>query len=288
MNTLDGLLRSWERHLRVANVSDRTLEAYTETLRWYAEWLDGRDPSRQTFRDYIAELLETKAPATAETRWRRIRQFDRWLVAEDELFAGFTQGVPRPMVPEQPVAVPPDRDIAALLKTCAGKTFEDRRDEAVIRFMIDTGARRGEVVGLTVGAVDLDAGIVSVLGKGRRHRVLPLGTKTVKAMDRYERLRSIHPHRSDAAYWLGSKGGLSGSGLAQMVERRADKAGVKVHCHQFRHFFADTWLATGGQEGDLMSLAGWRSRQMLARYGAANAATRALDAHRKLSPGDRF
>lgn len=293
--TIAELIPSWRRALRAENKSPRTIESYELAATQLAAYLTGQgrstrlpDIGHADIQDYIGLVLETRASATAKQRFASLQQFFRWALEEGEIDRNPFDRMKRPRVSEKPVPIVTPEERAALLKAAAaGPRFEALRDTAIIRTLSNTGMRLGELVGLRLTDLDLDRELVTVLGKGRKIRTLSLGTKTVAALDRYRRERSRHRLATTPALWLGLRGPMTASGVAQILARHSATAGLdRIHPHQLRHTFAHAWIAAGGPETDLCRIMGWDSPQMLARYGASAASERARDIHRRLGIGD--
>lgn len=292
---LQDLGKSFARHLRAEGKADRTIKLYLMSIRFFSDWLEaqGREATLAEFdkaaiREWLAQLTDTNAPGTVRTRYRGLRRFAGWLMTEDEITANPMATLSPPIAKPKPVPVLSDTELAAVLKTCAGKGFRERRDEALLRMLMDTGVRVSELCGLDLDDLDLDQRQALVHGKGGKVRMVYPSARTIQALDRYIRLRGSHRWAHTGRLFLTQRGPMSPDGARERVRLRGEQAGIEgLHPHAFRHLFAHDYLMEGGQERDLMRLAGWTSPEMLQRYGASAADARAKAAAQRMNRGDR-
>lgn len=291
---LVALLPSWELALRAERKSPATLKVYGDGVRAFFRWCDrnGHTPAleRDLVKGFVADLLESGIEAaTARSRQLSMRRFSAWLEEEGEIATDPLLGLKAPKLDTKIVKSLSDNDIRRLVKACAGSDMRDRRDEAIVRLMIETGMRAGECVSLTVDDVDLVGGVATVhRGKGGKGRFSPFGPQTGRAIDRYVRMRRTHLLADTPALWLGDRGkGFNYDGLHKTLKWRAELAGLTgFHPHLLRHTAASRWLAAGGSEGGLMAVAGWSTRDMIDRYTRSTASDRAAAEARGLNLGE--
>lgn len=297
-------LGSFVRHLRAANVSPNTVYAYGGAVVALGRFLLERDyPTdvRAIRREHIEEwqndLLGRYKATTAHQRFRGAQRFFGWYasVDDDEAFRSPMAKMRPPRLPEYLPDVLTIDQLRALLAACAGRTFEDRRDAALVRIFFDTGARRAEVANLRWSAdlaerdVDLTTGNVRLFGKGSRERYASLSPRTIEALEAYIRVRKVHPAVGEPWLWLGRKGRLTDSGIAQSIRDIGMRAGIpNLHPHVLRHSWRHHAASAGMSREDMMQLGGWRSDAMLRRYASSTANARALDSARTIALGDKL
>ena len=189
MSVFEPEIASFRRHLRSENKSDNTIRIYTDAAQRLAGWLqrqpqDGELPLAESWdevgsghiREWIIDLLDSGSDRYANNQYRSVQQFLRWYAAEEEVPNPMI-GMSPPHVPEQPVPVLRKEQLAALLRSCAGKAFVDRRDTAILYMFMDAGVRRAEMANMMLTEVDLDMREARVRGKGRGTGSSPSGAR---------------------------------------------------------------------------------------------------------------
>ena len=151
-----------------------------------------------------------------------MRRFVRHLLADGDLDVDPMATMSPPEAPAPHVPVLSDDELTALVKACAGTDFRDRRDEVVIRLLVDCGLRASELCSLKVDDLDLDNRTAIVVGKGRKPRAVYWSARTARALDRYLKVRRRHRRADDTGVLLlTQRGPMSPDGLRELLKVRA-------------------------------------------------------------------
>jgi len=264
--TLEGLVDAYLNHLRVERaLSPRTLEAYGRDLSKLLGFAEKSGISRAEAIDlsavsgWLGSLAHDGLSARSAARHlSAVRGLMKFLLREGVLSADPTELSARPRFGRRLPRTRGEAEVLRLLDAPDISTLRGLRDRAMLSVAYAAGLRVSELVGLTLGDVDLARGVVSAFGKGGKRRLVPLGALTIEHVQAYVAARADQLSQVSAnarkpvspVLFPSPRGGaLTRQGFWKIVGRYGRGVGIRgrVYPHQLRHSFA-THLLSGGAD----------------------------------------
>jgi integrase/recombinase XerC len=260
--------------------SPRTSRAYLADLASYAAYLSGVGvpivpSSPAAVRGWLGREAATNGPTSLARKLSTVRTFHRFLVKERLATVNPARAVQAPRRPRRLPEVLPESDVAALVEAPADPTPLGLRDRAFLELLYSSGLRVSELTGLDLDDLDLADGLVRVLGKGSKERVVPVGGPAREALRRWIAegrpvlLSGADGARARGALFVNYRGGrLSPRSVARRLDRWVTAAGLPrhVHPHVLRHCFATHLLGNGADLRGIQELLGHASLSTTQRY----------------------
>ena len=242
-----------------SGLSANTLAAYRRDLALLAQWLQTQGVDLMGVQEahlqaYFAHRHDQTRASTANRRLTVFKRFYRWCLRENLTRADPTL---RMLSAKQPMRVPKglsEAQVEALLSAPNSDTDLGVRDRAMLELMYASGLRVSELVGLKLHHLGLSEGVLKVLGKGNKERLVPFGEVAREWLDRYlsqARGHLLHGASTDAVF-VTSRGALAGGPMTRtmfwyLVKKYALQAGITspLSPHTLRHAFATHLLNHG-------------------------------------------
>jgi len=263
--------------------------AYRRDLRRYAMYLRGRgldDPTaigEETVQDYVRHLgsltdddgQRLLAPSSIARALVAVRSFHGFCAAEGLLPTDPSEEVDAPRVPQGIPKALDEAQVEALLGAVTGNGALAQRDRALLEMLYATGIRISEAVGLELGDLDLEDGVVRVLGKGDKERIVPVGRSACHVVSTYLgdgrlALRSARRRAGDSdAVFLNARGGrISRQACWSIVRNAGARVGLDSHLspHVLRHSCATHMLDRGADLRVVQELLGHADVATTQRY----------------------
>jgi integrase/recombinase XerD len=225
-------------------LAKNTLAAYRRDLEQLAGFLGKRGLDGAREQDLFAFLGARKGRASsAARRLSSLRRFYQWRARERKIGADPTLKLELPKrAPRFPKSLS-EADVEALLAAPEVSAPLGLRDRAMLEVLYASGLRVSELVALKVFEVNLDAGVLRILGKGSKERLVPLGEEAVDWVRRYQREarpRLMRRAASDALFVTGRGAGMTRQAFWHAIKRHGARAipGKSLSPHVLRHAFA--------------------------------------------------
>jgi len=240
----------------VRGLSERTLRVYRDDLRKYEAFLAGKDidvAEAHDIREFAGSLvMEGMASSSVNRALSTIRGYYRYRLR----FGGLTTDPGREVENLSTGRPLPkfmfEEEMGAFIDSIDGSGFAEVRDRALLEVLYSTGCRASEISGMLVERVDFQRGLIRVIGKGSKERVVFLGKKASSALANYLLIRSMRLDRKSVRdhgrVFINAAGGpLSVRGIEKIIDKRRITSGMKkrVSPHAFRHSFATQLVASG-------------------------------------------
>ncbi len=238
-------------------LSRNTLDSYRRDLRQFAAWLESRDgrdllaAEQSQIQDYLAHKFRTKARASTAARLlSSLKRFYRHAVRQNLITVDPTLRIEAPKLPRPLPKSLTEADVESLLAAPPVDEPRGLRDRAMLEVLYASGLRVSELVTLKTPQISRDMGVVRVLGKGSKERLVPLGEEALNWLERY--LRESRPallgqRVTDALFVTARATGMTRQSFWHLIKRYALQAGLHkpISPHTLRHAFATHLLNHG-------------------------------------------
>ena len=235
-----------------------SLASYRRDLTTWSVWLERHahksllTAERTDVEAFLAAQFQKKAKiASINRRLSTLRRFYRLHAAQATIGADPTLRVKSPKLPRSLPRNLSEDQVAALLGAPDTRTPLGMRDRAMLETLYATGLRVSELVGLKLSQVSLDMGVVRVLGKGNKERLVPLGEEAIDWLKRYcatARTELGGDAKAEAVFVTARRGPMTRQAFWQLIKRHAATAGIArtaLSPHTLRHAFATHLLNHG-------------------------------------------
>jgi len=232
-------------------LSRNTLESYRRDLNKFALWLQQHrnvqllQGTHADIQGFLAHLVvEQKARATSTSRAiSSLKRLYQYSLRQGKISADPTLQIATPKIPRSLPKTLTEQDVELLLNAPDTNTALGMRDRAMLEALYASGLRVSELVGLTVAQVSLDMGVVRVMGKGSKERLVPLGEEALEWIRRYlEETRSalLNHQISDTMFVTARGKGMTRQMFWYLIKRHAKHGGLQkpLSPHTLRHAFA--------------------------------------------------